>query len=95
MKGSKAQVKNKDKDKSKAPKDDKKKKQQPVPELPEKKNKQKIDELKVPRGASKEVPNARCALGHLSQGCLLGQGFPASLHSWKESEVTRTGVVLG
>ncbi|XP_063278910.1 otoferlin isoform X1 [Prinia subflava] len=45
--GSKAQVKNKDKDKSKAPKDDKKKKQQPVPELPEKKNKQKIDELKV------------------------------------------------
>uniref|UniRef100_A0A674HJC4 Otoferlin n=1 Tax=Taeniopygia guttata TaxID=59729 RepID=A0A674HJC4_TAEGU len=45
MKGSKAQVKNKDK--SKAPKDDKKKKQQPVPELPEKKNKQKIDELKV------------------------------------------------
>ncbi|XP_005533079.1 PREDICTED: otoferlin isoform X2 [Pseudopodoces humilis] len=43
--GSKAQVKNKDK--SKAPKDDKKKKQQPVPELPEKKNKQKIDELKV------------------------------------------------
>ncbi|NWY30338.1 OTOF protein, partial [Pheucticus melanocephalus] len=49
-KGSKAQVKNKDKDKdkdkSKAPKDDKKKKQQ-VPELPEKKNKQKIDELKV------------------------------------------------
>uniref|UniRef100_A0A8C3MSY8 Uncharacterized protein n=1 Tax=Geospiza parvula TaxID=87175 RepID=A0A8C3MSY8_GEOPR len=49
MKGSKAQVKNKDKDKdkSKAPKDDKKKKQQPVPELPEKKNKQKIDELKV------------------------------------------------
>uniref|UniRef100_A0A8C9NCG7 Otoferlin n=1 Tax=Serinus canaria TaxID=9135 RepID=A0A8C9NCG7_SERCA len=49
MKGSKAQVKNKDKDKdkSKVPKDDKKKKQQPVPELPEKKNKQKIDELKV------------------------------------------------
>uniref|UniRef100_A0A8C3RFP9 Otoferlin n=1 Tax=Cyanoderma ruficeps TaxID=181631 RepID=A0A8C3RFP9_9PASS len=45
MKGSKAPVKNKDK--SKAPKDDKKKKQQPVPELPEKKNKQKIDELKV------------------------------------------------
>ncbi|XP_039569291.1 otoferlin, partial [Passer montanus] len=47
--GSKAQVKNKDKDKdkTKAPKDDKKKKQQPVPELPEKKNKQKIDELKV------------------------------------------------
>uniref|UniRef100_A0A674HCN7 Otoferlin n=1 Tax=Taeniopygia guttata TaxID=59729 RepID=A0A674HCN7_TAEGU len=41
------EVKNKDKDKSKAPKDDKKKKQQPVPELPEKKNKQKIDELKV------------------------------------------------
>ncbi|NXO45750.1 OTOF protein, partial [Locustella ochotensis] len=47
--GSKAQAKNKekDKDKSKAPKDDKKKKQQPVPEVPEKKNKQKIDELKV------------------------------------------------
>lgn len=45
MKGSKAQVKNKEK--SKAPKDEKKKKQQPVPELPEKKNKQKIDELKV------------------------------------------------
>ncbi|XP_041331511.1 otoferlin [Pyrgilauda ruficollis] len=47
--GSKAQVKNKDKDKdkSKETKDDKKKKQQPVPELPEKKNKQKIDELKV------------------------------------------------
>ncbi|XP_062344346.1 otoferlin isoform X3 [Cinclus cinclus] len=45
--GSKAQVKNKDKDKSKAPKDDKKKKQQPAPELPEKKSKQKIDELKV------------------------------------------------
>ncbi|XP_068039191.1 otoferlin isoform X2 [Anomalospiza imberbis] len=43
--GSKAQLKNKDK--SKVPKDDKKKKQQPVPELPEKKNKQKIDELKV------------------------------------------------
>lgn len=49
MKGSKAQVKNKDKDKdkSKVPKDDKKKKQQPVPELPEKKSKPKIDELKV------------------------------------------------
>uniref|UniRef100_U3JJ77 Otoferlin n=1 Tax=Ficedula albicollis TaxID=59894 RepID=U3JJ77_FICAL len=45
--GSKAQAKNKDKDKSKAPKDDKKKKQQPGPELPEKKSKQKIDELKV------------------------------------------------
>lgn len=47
MKGSKALVKNKDKDKSRTLKDDKKKKQQPVPELPEKKNKQKIDELKV------------------------------------------------
>ncbi|NXD46338.1 OTOF protein, partial [Copsychus sechellarum] len=46
-KGSKAQAKNKDKDKSKALKDDKKKKQQPGPELPEKKNKPKIDELKV------------------------------------------------
>uniref|UniRef100_A0A8C3BG41 Otoferlin n=1 Tax=Cairina moschata TaxID=8855 RepID=A0A8C3BG41_CAIMO len=37
----------KSKEKSKAPKDDKKKKQQAAPELPEKKNKQKIDELKV------------------------------------------------
>ncbi|POI34949.1 hypothetical protein CIB84_001298, partial [Bambusicola thoracicus] len=45
MKGFKGQAKNKEK--SKAPKDDKKKKQQSVPELPEKKNKQKIDELKV------------------------------------------------
>lgn len=45
MKGSKGQGKNKEK--SKAPKDDKKKKQQSAPELPEKKNKQKIDELKV------------------------------------------------
>lgn len=45
MKGSKGQAKNKEK--SKAPKDDKKKKQQSAPELPEKKNKQKIDELKV------------------------------------------------
>ncbi|NXQ83258.1 OTOF protein, partial [Nyctibius grandis] len=43
--GSKGHAKNKEK--SKAPKDDKKKKQQSVPELPEKKNKQKIDELKV------------------------------------------------
>ncbi|KAM7118824.1 otoferlin isoform 1-T1 [Ciconia maguari] len=43
--GSKGQAKNKEK--SKAPKDDKKKKQQSAPELPEKKNKQKIDELKV------------------------------------------------
>ncbi|XP_035178510.1 otoferlin isoform X8 [Oxyura jamaicensis] len=45
MKGFKGQAKNKEK--SKAPKDDKKKKQQSVPELPEKKSKQKIDELKV------------------------------------------------
>uniref|UniRef100_A0A8C9F061 Otoferlin n=1 Tax=Pavo cristatus TaxID=9049 RepID=A0A8C9F061_PAVCR len=45
MKGFKGQAKNKEK--SKAPKDDKKKKQQSAPELPEKKNKQKIDELKV------------------------------------------------
>ncbi|XP_010211914.1 PREDICTED: otoferlin [Tinamus guttatus] len=45
MKGSKGQTKNREK--SKAPKDDKKKKQQSAPELPEKKNKQKIDELKV------------------------------------------------
>ncbi|PKK17997.1 otoferlin, partial [Columba livia] len=45
MEGSKGQAKNKEK--SKAPKDDKKKKQQSAPELPEKKNKQKIDELKV------------------------------------------------
>uniref|UniRef100_A0A8B9UQL8 Otoferlin n=1 Tax=Anas zonorhyncha TaxID=75864 RepID=A0A8B9UQL8_9AVES len=37
----------KSKEKSKAPKEDKKKKQQVAPELPEKKNKQKIDELKV------------------------------------------------
>ncbi|XP_068535102.1 otoferlin isoform X4 [Anas acuta] len=37
----------KSKEKSKAPKEDKKKKQQAAPELPEKKNKQKIDELKV------------------------------------------------
>ncbi|KAM9017181.1 otoferlin isoform 17-T17 [Ara ararauna] len=44
-KGSKAQAKNKEK--SKAPKDDKKKKQQSAPELPEKKNKPRIDELKV------------------------------------------------
>uniref|UniRef100_A0A8B9CNQ4 Otoferlin n=1 Tax=Anser brachyrhynchus TaxID=132585 RepID=A0A8B9CNQ4_9AVES len=43
--GFKGQAKNKEK--SKAPKDDKKKKQQSAPELPEKKNKQKIDELKV------------------------------------------------
>ncbi|XP_030324679.1 LOW QUALITY PROTEIN: otoferlin-like [Calypte anna] len=43
--GFKSQVKNKEK--SKAPKEDKKKKQQPVPEVPEKKNKQKIEELKV------------------------------------------------
>ncbi|KAI6071975.1 Otoferlin isoform X1 [Aix galericulata] len=45
MKGFKGQAKSKEK--SKAPKDDKKKKQQAAPELPEKKNKQKIDELKV------------------------------------------------
>lgn len=46
MKGFKGQAKNKEK--SKTPKDDKKKKkQQSAPELPEKKNKQKIDELKV------------------------------------------------
>ncbi|OXB60658.1 hypothetical protein ASZ78_001447 [Callipepla squamata] len=45
MKGFKGQVKNKEK--SKASKDDKKKKQQSAPELPEKKSKQKIDELKV------------------------------------------------
>lgn len=45
MKVSKGQAKNKEK--SKAPKDDKKKKQQSAPELPEKKSKQKIDELKV------------------------------------------------
>ncbi|KAM9563364.1 otoferlin isoform 16-T16 [Guaruba guarouba] len=44
-KGSKAQAKNKEK--SKAPKDDKKKKQQSAPELPEKKSKPRIDELKV------------------------------------------------
>ncbi|NXL39049.1 OTOF protein, partial [Glaucidium brasilianum] len=44
-KGSKGQAKNKEK--SKAPKDDKKKKQQAAPELPEKNKKQKIDELKV------------------------------------------------
>uniref|UniRef100_A0A8C8AWX8 Otoferlin n=1 Tax=Otus sunia TaxID=257818 RepID=A0A8C8AWX8_9STRI len=42
---SKGQAKNKEK--SKAPKDDKKKKQQAAPELPEKNKKQKIDELKV------------------------------------------------
>ncbi|KFQ54935.1 Otoferlin, partial [Nestor notabilis] len=45
MKGSKAQAKSKEK--SKAPKDDKKKKQQSAPEFPEKKNKPRIDELKV------------------------------------------------
>ncbi|XP_039234744.1 otoferlin-like [Pipra filicauda] len=44
--GSKAQARHKDK--AKAPKEDKKKKQQQAaPELPEKKNKQKVDELKV------------------------------------------------
>uniref|UniRef100_A0A8C6NCD3 Uncharacterized protein n=1 Tax=Melopsittacus undulatus TaxID=13146 RepID=A0A8C6NCD3_MELUD len=37
----------KNKEKSKAPKDDKKKKQQSAPELPEKKTKPRIDELKV------------------------------------------------
>lgn len=52
MKGSKGQGKNKEK--SKAPKDDKKKKQQSAPELPEKKNKQKIDELKVSASAGEE-----------------------------------------
>uniref|UniRef100_A0A8C0IJ79 Otoferlin n=1 Tax=Bubo bubo TaxID=30461 RepID=A0A8C0IJ79_BUBBB len=45
LQGSKGQAKNKEK--SKAPKDDKKKKQQAAPELPEKNKKQKIDELKV------------------------------------------------
>lgn len=46
MKGSKGQGKTKEK--VKLPKEDKKKKQQQqVPEAPEKKNKQKIDELKV------------------------------------------------
>lgn len=45
MKGAKGQAKNKDK--VKVPKEDKKKKQQA--ELAEKKNKQKIDELKVRR----------------------------------------------
>ncbi|EMP23690.1 Otoferlin [Chelonia mydas] len=44
MKGSKGQAKTKEK--VKAPKEDKKKKQQQPPEAPEKKNKQKIDELK-------------------------------------------------
>ncbi|NWU88205.1 OTOF protein, partial [Onychorhynchus coronatus] len=44
-KGSKAQARHKDK--SKAPKEDKKKKQQAAPELPEKKSKQKVEELKV------------------------------------------------
>ncbi|XP_075782089.1 otoferlin isoform X3 [Pelodiscus sinensis] len=43
--GSKSQAKAKDK--VKAPKEDKKKKQPPPPEAPEKKSKQKIDELKV------------------------------------------------
>ncbi|CAM4644135.1 unnamed protein product [Lepidochelys kempii] len=43
--GSKGQAKTKEK--VKAPKEDKKKKQQQPPEAPEKKNKQKIDELKV------------------------------------------------
>lgn len=52
MKGSKGQAKNKEK--SKVPKDDKKKKQQSAPELPEKKNKQKIDELKVRVSAGEE-----------------------------------------
>ncbi|XP_044865030.1 otoferlin-like [Mauremys mutica] len=45
MKGSKGQAKTKEK--VKAPKEDKKKKQQQPPEAPEKKSKQKIDELKV------------------------------------------------
>ncbi|XP_042658936.1 otoferlin isoform X3 [Tyto alba] len=47
MKGSKGQAKNKEK--SKAPKEDKKKKQQSGPELPEKEKnkKQKVDELKI------------------------------------------------
>nr|XP_025044826.1 otoferlin-like [Pelodiscus sinensis] len=45
VKGSKSQAKAKDK--VKAPKEDKKKKQPPPPEAPEKKSKQKIDELKV------------------------------------------------
>ncbi|KAM9156400.1 LOW QUALITY PROTEIN: otoferlin [Pangshura tecta] len=43
--GSKGQAKTKEK--AKAPKEDKKKKQQQAPEAPEKKSKQKIDELKV------------------------------------------------
>ncbi|XP_027765444.1 otoferlin-like, partial [Empidonax traillii] len=43
--GSKAQAKHKDK--PKAPKEDKKKKQQAAPELPERKSKQKVEELKV------------------------------------------------
>lgn len=70
MKGFKGQAKNKEK--SKAPKDDKKKKQQPAPELPEKKNKQKIDELKVRASAGKE--------GALKLGLALarGEGFPAT-----------------
>ncbi|XP_050804653.1 otoferlin isoform X6 [Gopherus flavomarginatus] len=45
MKGFKGQAKTKEK--VKAPKEDKKKKQQQPPEAPEKKSKQKIDELKV------------------------------------------------
>lgn len=65
MKGSKGQAKNKEK--SKMPKDDKKKKQQSPPELPEKKNKQKIDELKVRVSAGEEkVLPARCQAGSLA-----------------------------
>lgn len=66
MKGSKAQAKNKEK--SKAPKDDKKKKQQSAPELPEKKNKPRIDELKVCVSAGKEkgLP-AQCQAGILAR----------------------------
>lgn len=85
MKGSKAQVKNKDKDKSKAPKDDKKKKQQPVPELPEKKNKQKIDELKVQEGMLPrkfQIVGMMC-LGTSLLGIYLGMKLP-SFSLWLE-----------
>jgi len=64
MKGSKGQGKNKEK--SKALKDDKKKKQQSAPELPEKKNKQKIEELKVSVLAGEETLPAWWEAGSLA-----------------------------
>lgn len=61
VKGSKVQGKTKEK--VKVPKDDKKKKQQQqVPEAPEKKNKQKIDELKVGVPSPAPLPRERISL---------------------------------